>query len=354
MQYLKPLQPTNGRRTAEILLVLSLVFSGCSSLKPTSGSSDPTSHPTLDTTLSFALIGDMPYGTEDVGKFERLIEDVNGDSEVEWVLHVGDIKTGSTPCSDEYFESRLDLYQRFERPFVFIPGDNEWTDCHRAPAGGYQPLERLGKLRSLFYPEPGQSLGNPTLTVITQAAEPEFNEFPEHVRWQQNGVVFVGLHIVGSANGMAPFEGRTEVDDAEATRRMEAAVTWMKQAFQVAHRSNSSGVFLMIHANPGFFENADDNFRRPFRPFLTSLEQETIRFGKPVLLAHGDFHYFEIDKPLVNTGSGKRIENFTRVQTFGDSDVHWLKVIVDPEDENVFTIRQEIVRDNLEQHTPPE
>ena len=35
---------------------------------------------------------------------------------------------------------------------IYVPGDNEWTDCHRANNGGYDPLERLAFLRAMFYP----------------------------------------------------------------------------------------------------------------------------------------------------------------------------------------------------------
>ena len=71
-------------------------------------------------------------------------------------------------------------------------------------------------------------------------------------------------------------------------------------------------------------------------------------FGKPVVLVHGDSHYFRIDKPL--TRVGRRLENFTRVETFGNPDVHWLRVTVDPHDANVFTFRPQIVRGNLVKH----
>jgi hypothetical protein len=83
---------------------------------------------------------------------------------------------------------------------------------------------------------------------------------------------------------------------------------------------------------------------------LAALEQETVAFGKPVVLVHGDSHYFRIDKPL--TRGGRRLENFTRVETFGNPDVHWLRVTVDPNDPNVFTFRQQIVRNNLVKHKP--
>ncbi len=326
-----------------LFVAILLCGSGCTSSRHTGTSTNKQ-------TFSFALIGDMPYAPEDVPRFERLIEGINAEADIDWVLHVGDVKTGGASCSDAFLESRLAQLLQFEKPLVFTPGDNEWTDCHRSTAGGFQPLERLNKLRSLFYPVPGQSLGDHTLMMDTQAADPAYPEFPEHVRWVEQGVVLAALHIVGSTNAMAPFAGRTEADDDEAARRMTAAVQWMEDAFAVAREQESPGVFLMMHASIGFTQAT----RHPvFTPFLEALERETIRFGKPVLLAHGDSHYFRIDKPLVSSNTSRRIENFTRVEVFGAGDVHWLRVTVDPADENVFSIRQEIVRGNVLQHSLP-
>ena len=51
---------------------------------------------------------------------------------------------------------------------------------------------------------------------------------------------------------------------------------------------------------------------------------------------------------------GWRVENFTRVETFGDNandntltnDVHWLKVLVDPDSHEVFSYQPQIVPAN--------
>jgi len=44
--------------------------------------------------------------------------------------------------------------------------------------------------------------------------------------------------------------------------------------------------------------------------FLLALRAEIIEFAKPVVLVHGDSHYFRIDKPLLDR-NGNRIEWFT-------------------------------------------
>src|SRR4029077_4265518 len=87
-----------------------------------------------------------------------------------------------------------------------------------------------------------------------------------------------------------------------------------------------------------------------FRPMIELIEQETLAFNGPVVLVHGDSHYFRIDKPLAGAKSKRRIENFTRVETFGNPDVHWIRVTVDPDDPDVFTFRPQIVKANQVNH----
>ena len=87
-----------------------------------------------------------------------------------------------------------------------------------------------------------------------------------------------------------------------------------------------------------------------FDQFLIALEKEVLAFGRPVVYVHGDTHNFRVDKPLVGTASGRIIENFTRVETFGFPDTHWVRAIIDPRDPQVISFRQEIVKDNLAKH----
>jgi Calcineurin-like phosphoesterase len=109
--------------------------------------------------FSLALIGDMPYGASREAPFARLVSEINRDHDIDFVMHAGDIKAGSERCDDTLILHRFSLYQTLRRPFVFTPGDNEWTDCHRVSNGQYNPLERLAFLRSVFFPQVGQTTG---------------------------------------------------------------------------------------------------------------------------------------------------------------------------------------------------
>ncbi len=328
----------SGTRLPVFLTLLLICFTGCSSSSKIGQEAANG--------FSFALIGDMPYDPQDDVKFERLQAAINADASLAWVLHAGDIKTGGSSCSNEYLEVRLEIMQQFAHPVIYTPGDNEWTDCHRETAGQYQPRERLAKLRSLFFSNPGTSLGKRTIAITSQASNQQFAEFPENTRWVRDGVVFAALHLVGSMNGMRPFPGRSAEDDHEAERRMNAALAWLQAAFDEADRLNSPGIFLMLHANPGF----ETRTSGPFTSFLDALETGTLKFGKPVILAHGDSHYFRIDKPLMGITSKRRIEHFTRLETFGARDVHWIRVNVHPNSEQVFHVQQKIVKANLDDH----
>jgi hypothetical protein len=84
-----------------------------------------------------------------------------------------------------------------------------------------------------------------------------------------------------------------------------------------------------------------------------AVREEVIAFKKPVSYVHGDSHYFRIDRPMLDS-FGRRLENFTRVETFGDNatptnlnnDVQWLKVLVDPKSREVFAYQAQIVPEN--------
>jgi hypothetical protein len=83
---------------------------------------------------------------------------------------------------------------------------------------------------------------------------------------------------------------------------------------------------LIIQANPAFELPAAQ--RTGFNDFLAALEAETIAYGRPVVLVHGDSHYFRIDKPLIGTRTRRRVENFTRVETFGENDNHCRSAVI--------------------------
>lgn len=322
--------------------------------------------------FEFGLIGDVPYDGRAEREFANVMKGLNA-ADLEFVVHDGDFwwdgkdwtekAGGLPPCSDEAFENRLSLAQSSAHPFIFVPGDNEWTDCHRAKPRPFDPIERLAKVRQMFFPD-NQSLGKRTLRLTRQSEDHRYAKFRENVRWTHGDVLFVTLHVVGSNNNF----GRTPEMDAEYSERMAANLAWMRTAFDLADRGRSLAVMIIAQANPKFetswpadmqqrymldglgFKSPEARRATGFDGFRDALEKETLAFGKPVVYVHGDSHLFRIDKPLVGSRSRRIIENFTRVETFGFPYTHWLRAIVDPNDPNVFSFRQEIVKENLYPH----
>lgn len=117
----------------------------------------------------------------------------------------------------------------------------------------------------------------------------------------------------------------------------------MRQAFELAQREDSRAIMPIIQGNPAFELPPTDPERTGHDDFLAALEKHTAAFGKPVVLVHGDSHYFRIDKPMLTGAKKTRVDNFTRVETFGSPDVNWVRVTVDPRDPNVFVFKQALL-----------
>lgn len=319
--------------------------------------------------MDFALIGDMPYTSKQRKEFINLMKEIDTEN-LAFVLHAGDFwfdgiawkskKQGLPPCSDEVMKDRLKLAQASKHPYILTPGDNDWTDCHRSKPEKYDPLERLSKLRKMFF-KGDSSLGKRSIKLTRQSNNKEYASYRENVRWTYADVMFFTLHMTGSNNNL----GRTPEGDEEFEQRNAANVAWLEETFALAKKNGNRAIMILSQANP-FFENTwskklkgryllkglgvkapKEKNETGFDEFLEVLEQQTLGFGKPVVYVHGDTHTFRIDKPLVRSPNGKRmIENFTRVETFGFPNTHWIRVTIDPKNPNVFRFQQEIVGAN--------
>lgn len=296
-----------------------------------------------DGRFAFALVGDNPYSAETYPKFERLIDDVNRQEDIGWVVHVGDVKAGTQSCSDEELTARFRLNQRFDAPFIFTPGDNDWQDCDRQSAGGFDPWERLAFLRRLFYPDPSRPVDS-EMRLDAQSSRPDFAEIVENAMWQRAGILFATVHATALT---VPPEA-----PERPQRLSNAAAAWIREAFQRAQSSNAPALFLAMQGDPwvvwGLPLLVERRCPECLRPraglewLYPILVEGTRAFGRPVVLAVGDTHVFRVDKPLYD-GDGQLVEQFTRVETFGNPNVHWVRVEVDPRQPWVFSFHQQLV-----------
>ncbi|MDR4516500.1 MAG: metallophosphoesterase [Nitrosomonas sp.] len=316
--------------------------------------------------VSFAVIGDGPYGDEKEVAFNRMIDAINKDHEIEFVIHVGDIKSGGTECTDERLQRRFDQLQQIRTALVYTPGDNEWTDCHRANNGGWYPLERLTFIRQLFFPNPGMTTGQKPRPVLSQTTLPGFEPFVENVLFMTGRIVVSTIHVVGSNNNLRPWSGIDASDSvanprqdriAEFNERNAASLEWLERTFEWAMSHNAAGVLIAMQADPNLQLPADDPERAGFNAFLEKLFALSLEYDRPVVLAHGDSHVFRVDRPRLlpwyanadATGpdDNPQVPKLTRLEVFGDSELHWVKVTVDPRSQEVFNFAPQLVPGNF-------
>ena len=291
--------------------------------------------------FSFAAMGDTPYVLPgDFDRFERLIARINA-ARPAFTIHVGDFKPGNSRCSDEHLTKIFDMFSTFNQPLIYTPGDNEWTDCHRADNGGYDPIERLAKVREQFFANPAQSLGREKIALAHQGTDARHAQYVENRRWERVGVLFATLHIVGSNNNLQ----RDQTAVNEYIARNAANLAWMASTFARAKEQNAKAVVLAFQADPGWELDGRDDRRAGFSETLGALRQHARAFGKPVLVVHGDRHRFVVDKPLYQ--SQQLVYNVTRLMVFGDSEVQGVVVNVDTDDPDVFSFKTLTVPENV-------
>jgi hypothetical protein len=308
-------------------------------------------------TFSFGLWGDMPYHKAgDEPKIPALLKSIN-QSDIAFSIYDGDIKDGSSQCTDDIFSAALTMFSQLHKPVVYAPGDNEWTDCHRLNNGSYDALERLAYLRKTMFPT-ASSLGKRQMPLIHQG--PPGEKFVENTRFSHHDIVFVTLNMPGSNNNKilnekdctnksARTTAQCDAADAEYLERDAANARWMQQAFAAAKSGKARGLVMVFQGDPGFdlpeTEDADESLElrySGYRHFINSVVAETEQFAGQVLLVHGDTHFFKVDKPLYSPT--KLLPNLTRLQTFGSPLIHWVRVTVDGKNNNVFAIEPVIVK----------
>jgi len=256
-----------------------------------------------------------------------MIEEINRE-DLAFVIHVGDITGGQGPCTDEWLAARKRQFEKFRHPFVIVPGDNEWVDCHRS---GFDPMERLNKFRELF--ESGDtSLADPSLKLERQSGR--YGEYREHLRWTAANVLFVGVNVQGSNNNL----GRTPAMDAEHRARMAAVFAWLEDSVRLAEKRRLAGILIFTQGDPDFEGKMRRKGSNGFAEFRNALRDLALRFGKPVLFVNGDTHLYKLDQPIADPATGRPLQNFTRVVVFGSPQTRWIRAGIAPSSPQLFQL----------------
>ncbi len=272
--------------------------------------------------FTIVTLGDTAYGKpeEVYPKYEALIGAINA-KKPDLVIHVGDTKSGSTPCSDEALDKQLSYLNSFAGPLLYSIGDNEWTDCHREKAGKFDPIERLARIRTTYFADGTKSFGQSKVDVMSQAAE----GYPENAWLKHKDVAFITAHVPGSNNN---FEIRDPKAVAEFFARDAADVKWINDSFAAA--KDAKAIVIGIQANMFEFDwnmDKDETWLRHsgFTNIGNAIIDNAAKFGKPVLLVYGDSHKFNVMQPFPT-----KAKNVTALEVPGDKDMNAVTVTIDP------------------------
>jgi hypothetical protein len=329
-------------------------------------------------TLTLAVYGDSPYLDPAFpalphAEFDAtlaFITTINADPSVEEVVHVGDIHSGSEPCTAAYDQAIFNKWTAFQKPLIYTPGDNEWSDCTKVkeePGSDNDnytthpdlPLENLALVRQIFFANPGWTLGQERTQVISQKnafdpAYPTDSQYVENVLWEQSKTVFVTLNLPGGSNNdIDPWYAKTHStpwnpdQQKEMDQRTGADVRWLNKAFALANADNAHSVVIIGQAD--MWDTSDSPAHQTnYEPIINAMATDSTAYGKPVLYLNGDSHVYRSDNPLTQDSTCYtekdpcakdawvqhpyyQVPNFHRIVVHGSTfPMEWLRLSIDP------------------------
>jgi len=300
--------------------------------------------------VRLALIGDVPYGRLEEQRLLTVLDDLS--TKADLAIHVGDLKASTEPCSDTLLERRVSLLARCPIPLVFTPGDNDWLDCWRDKAGGYDPIERLEWLSRRIFAQGSLVLGGSPgpetgLQEIEQQSQVDGGP-PENLRWRAGGACWITLNLPGSNNGL-----NASIADEHRLERDRANRRWLEAGVEHAKAIGAGAMVVAVQANPRFERmkrsradtrdptgrNDDGSSKRRSRTedgyeaFRSDLLRAQRESGRPMMLLHGDTHRFRHD--WITPG-------LLRVECFGSPFAQsWVRILVDGSADPPFRVAVE-------------
>ena len=210
--------------------------------------------------MTFSAFGDIPYSNSEYALIQKYAVDHNLYSPSAFIVHIGDMLTGS--CDEKKYADMAQVMKGFKVPAYFVVGDNEYTDCDN-------PVQALAYWKKYFLNFEQNFCGAPV-------AEHQ-NIRSENFSFMWNGVLFVGINLVGAS---------TIHDQNEWNTRMQDDANWVSQQFQAKVSQVRAAVIFAQTGN-----------RTDVAPFTTQFRATAATFAKPVLYIHGDLHSYKFDQP---------------------------------------------------------
>jgi len=236
----------------------------------------------------FCVMSDAPYNPTQRTQMKAQLENVASDCE--FLVHLGDIKSGQTSCIEYIYQDMRSMLLRSHAPSFIVPGDNEWNDC---------PQDQISD---------GWTFWNRHLLGIVDSWNHGFNIIrlhnrPENVYFVHKRTLFIMLNLPGG-----------QIIDGWDSRQSDLAqFTIGALANRVPNEAD--GVVIMGHAHP---YSKHDSYFNPVFNFISNNMPDI-----PFLYIHGDGHAWEYERRF----GGVRM---LRIQTVGGTSELPLKMIVDP------------------------
>lgn len=188
----------------------------------------------------FAVIG---HGAGDgyEAHLKQALDDAD-DKSTAFVVVTG-IKGAKEACSDKLYQQRRELVGDARRPTVVVPAAGDWTEC-RNSAGRTNAIERLNRLRELFWSEP-QSLGARKLPLTRQSMSPRFRSYAENAHWSVGKVLYATLNLPANNNHYLTEAGR----NSEYEDRLVANRFWLNRLFAIARRDKLEAIVLFAEGD---------------------------------------------------------------------------------------------------------
>ena len=258
--------------------------------------------------VTFSAIGDVPYNTNDEFFLREHIQIHNNVSNASFMIHLGDIKAQEDPCSESAYLKIANILRELTIQTFIIVGDNEWNDCANPDEAWTFWTTHFTRF------DEQQSSRN----VLRQS------ERDENFAWTEEGVLFIGLNLVGG----------NRHDSKEWATRLNHNADWIEEYFSSAQKSVYAAI-VFGHATP----------TNKHETFFTRFQEAAKEFGRPVLHMHGDGHVWIQDHfdSFISYSSWKNNpdwpKNMTRVQV--DSGIAPpVLVTVSPELSPVFSFNR--------------
>ncbi|MGX9220598.1 hypothetical protein ACWV27_19670 [Massilia varians] len=164
------------------------------------------------------------------------------DPELAFLVVTG-IKGAGEACGDRLYQKRRDLFDKARRPVILSLSGNDWTGC-RNSAGRTNAIERLNRLRELFYSEP-ESLGKDKLPLTRLSSSPRFRSYAENAHWQVGKVLYATINLPAANNHYLAAAGRnSEYEDRTVANRF-----WLNRLFAIAKQDKVDAVVLFAEGN---------------------------------------------------------------------------------------------------------